>query len=194
MKITSAKFITGLVEKNVIARNEEFYEKDKPHIAFIGRSNAGKSSVINSLTKQKGLVKISSSPGHTREINLFLINKSIIFADLPGYGFTASKNAGDTLGNLIYKYLFDSYRKQEKIVVIVDAEVFPTDSDMEMIRALMDHKKYFVIVANKIDKIKPSQLNNQIKKIKDAVWPHKVIPYSTKNGKGTTELLQEILG
>jgi GTP-binding protein len=186
MKITSAKFIKGLVENN------DILEKDKPHIAFIGRSNAGKSSVINSLSGQKSLVRTSSSPGRTREINLFLINKKFIFADLPGYGFTDSKTGGERLGNLIYWYLFNSDHKQEKVIVIVDAEVFPTDSDMEMIRALMDHKKYFTIVANKIDKIKPSQLNNQIKKIRDAVWPHKVIPYSAKNKIGVKELLTEI--
>ena len=188
MKIKSAKFIKGIVDA------DDLLENDKPHIAFVGRSNVGKSSVINSLTGQKGLVRISSTPGRTREINLFLINKSVYFVDLPGYGFAnATREGKDRLINLILWYLFDSGYEQEKIVLIIDADIFPTDYDLEMIRELRDHKKNFIIVANKIDKIKKSSYQKQLKKIQDAAWPHKVIPYSSTKGIGVNALLQEIL-
>jgi GTP-binding protein len=188
MKIKSAKFIKGIVDE------DKLLENDKPHIAFVGRSNVGKSSVINALTGQKGLVRTSSTPGRTREINLFLINNSVYFVDLPGYGYANSTREGkDRLINLICWYLLDSGYEQEKIVLIIDADIFPTDNDLEMIKELMDHNKNFVIVANKIDKIKKSSYQKQLKKIQDTAWPHKVIPFSSKNGTGVNALLQEIL-
>jgi GTP-binding protein len=188
MKIKSAKFIKGIVE------SDELLENEKPHIAFIGRSNVGKSSVINSLTGQKDLVRTSSTPGRTREINLFLINNSVFFVDLPGYGFTSAAGAGhERIKNLIYWYLFDSGYRQDKIVLIIDAEIFPTENDREMLNDLMQSKKDFIIVANKIDKVKKSAHQKQLKKIQDEVWPHKVIPFSSKKGIGVNALLQEIL-
>ncbi len=188
MKITSAKFIKGIVN------SDELLEDSKPHIAFIGRSNVGKSSVINSLTGNKGLVRTSSMPGRTREINIFLINYAVYFVDLPGYGFAAATKEGhEHLKKLIWWYLFDSGYRQDKIVMIVDAEIFPTENDREMLKDLIKYKKDFIIVANKIDKIKKSSYQKQLKKITDAVWPHKVIPYSTTKGIGMNALLQEIL-
>jgi GTP-binding protein len=188
MKIKSAKFIKGIVN------DDELLENGKPHIAFIGRSNVGKSSVINSLTGQKGLVRTSSMPGRTREINLFLINDSVYFVDLPGYGFARATAQGhEQLKKLIWWYLFDSGYEQDKIVLIVDAEIFPTENDREMLRDLIKYKKDFIIVANKIDKIKKSAYQKQLKKIQETVWPHKVIPYSSTKGIGMNALLQEIL-
>jgi GTP-binding protein len=174
--------------------SDELLENGKPHIAFIGRSNVGKSSVINSITGQKGLVRTSTMPGRTREINLFLINNSVYFVDLPGYGFASAAREGhERLKKLIYWYLFDSGYKQDKIVLIVDAEIFPTGNDREMLRDLIQNKKDFIIVANKTDKIKKSSSQKQLKKITDTVWPHKLIPFSSKNGTGVSALLQEIL-
>ena len=188
MNIKSAEFIKGIVY------GDEDLEDDYPQIAFIGRSNAGKSSLINSLTKQKNLARTSSSPGRTREINLFLINRSFYIADLPGYGYV--KTSGDErkrLLKLINWYLFESAHVQEKVVLIIDASINPTDKDLEMLHRLEDEGKNIIIVANKIDKVKNSELKKQLQKIQDKVGGHIVVPYSSEKGIGINELSKEIL-
>jgi GTP-binding protein len=183
MKITSAKFIKGVVEE------DEILENDAPQIAFIGRSNVGKSSVINSLTGQKALAKTSSFPGRTTEMNVFLINNSFYLLDLPGYGYTkASHEARLKLRELINWYLFMSHYEQKKVVLIIDAKVGLTDSDLEILQMLEERKKDIVVVANKIDKIKPSKLKEQLKEILEIIGHHKVIPYSSEKKIGIKEL------
>ena len=109
MSHAPAVFVKGIVGP------DESLDDGKPQIAFIGRSNVGKSSVINSLTRTKGLARTSSLPGRTREIILFLINKSVYFVDLPGYGFaTGSKAEQEKIQLLIYWYLFDSPYTQKR--------------------------------------------------------------------------------
>jgi GTP-binding protein len=153
----------------------------------------GKSSVINSLTNQKGLAKTSSSPGRTREINLFLINKSLYLLDLPGYGFAkASRKASERLFKFIDWYLFRSPYQQKKVVLIIDANIGPTDNDLEMLHTLEDFQKDIVIVANKIDKIKKSKYTQQLQEIKYLVGEHKMIPYSSRDKIGIRALAHEI--
>lgn len=192
MNILSAKFIKGIVEE------DELLLDGIPQVAFIGRSNVGKSSVINSLTRQKNLARTSSFPGRTQEINVFLISSpggnKIYLMDLPGYGFAkASKSDQQRLQELIYWYLLGSDYEQKKVVLIVDAEVGPTKMDMEMLYSLEQKDKTIIIVANKIDKIKKSDLIKQLKKIRATVGEHKVIPYSAEKQIGTTELTSELL-
>ncbi len=187
MRITSAKFIKGIV------REDEKLEDGIPQVAFIGRSNVGKSSTINSLTRQKDLARTSSTPGRTQQINLFLINESFYLLDLPGYGYSGgSKENKENLFELVNWYLFTSGYEQKAIVLIIDANVGATESDLEIIDALDKHKKNIIIAANKIDKIKKSDYPNQMKKIQEAVGNHKVIPYSAKKGIGINELIKEI--
>lgn len=188
MKIASAKFIKGMVEADSVLEN------NFPQVAFIGRSNVGKSSTINSLTKQKDLARVSSLPGRTREINIFLINSSIYLVDLPGYGFsTGSEEDRKRIFELINWYLFMSGYQQKLVVLIIDANVGATKSDLEILQALDEHKKNVIIAANKIDKIKKSEYKKQLQKIQEAVGDHKVIPYSTKIGIGVSDLIKEIL-
>ncbi|MEK7180976.1 MAG: ribosome biogenesis GTP-binding protein YihA/YsxC [Patescibacteria group bacterium] len=189
MNITSAKFLKGVDGTN------ETLEDGTPQIAFIGRSNVGKSSVINSLTNQKDLARTSSFPGLTKEINIFLINNSYYLVDLPGYGFAkASHEERERLQKLIFWYLFDSNCKQKKVVLILDANVGPTENDLEMLRGLEEHEKKIVIVANKIDKIKESEYKEKLNKLKSLVGEHKIIPYSSETKFGRSELINEILG
>jgi len=188
MKITSAKFIKGIVGRDKVL------EDGLPHIAIIGRSNVGKSSTINSLVKQKDLVRVSSFPGRTRQINIFLINKSFYLADLPGYGFSVgSKDDQLRLHELINWYLFLSGFEQKLVVLIIDAFIGPTDKDVEILRALEEHNKNIIIAANKIDKIKKSGYQNQMEKIRDMVGNHKVIPYSAKTKIGLEDMVKEIM-
>ncbi len=187
MNIKTAKFIKGAVGP------DEIFENGKPQVAFIGRSNVGKSSVINSLTGQKGLAKTSSFPGRTQEINIFLINKSFYLIDLPGYGFARMSGRGrKQLGELINWYLFESGYEQKAIVFIIDAEVGPTDKDLGMLECLEEAQKNIVIIANKIDKIKKSEYKKRLQKIQTLVGAHKVIPYSSEKKIGINVLLQEI--
>ena len=195
MNITSAKFIKGVVEE------DEILDDGVPQVAFIGRSNVGKSSVINSLVNQKGLAKTSSFPGHTQEINIFLIsarsgsqNLSFYLVDLPGYGFAReSKTVQKQLQQLIYWYLLDSHYEQKTVVLIVDAVVGVTELDMQMLESLEQTKKNVVIVANKIDKLKNSEYKKQLQAIQDAVGNYTIIPYSAEKKIGVGELVKQIL-
>lgn len=187
MNITSAKFVKGLVG------DDEILHDGLPQVAFIGRSNVGKSSVINSIANQKALARTSSFPGRTQEINVFLLNKDFYLVDLPGYGFAkGSKEMQENLQRLIYWYFFDSQAEQKKVVLIIDANIGPTNNDMEMLYSLKEAGKDVVVVANKIDKIKKNNLAQEIKRIQQEVSNYKVIPYSAEKKIGINELIQEI--
>ncbi|MEW6617383.1 MAG: ribosome biogenesis GTP-binding protein YihA/YsxC [Patescibacteria group bacterium] len=188
MKITSARFIKS------VRGSDGIFDNGIPQVAFIGRSNVGKSSVINSLVHQDGLANTSSFPGRTQMINLFLINDSLYFVDLPGYGY--AKVPGEirnSLTAMIKWYFFVSHYNQKKVVIIIDANIGPTKDDLDMLHSLEDYKKDIVVVANKIDKIKKSEYQKQFKKIRDLVGSHLIIPYSAKKNIGTEELLGELL-
>jgi len=187
MKINSAQFIKGAVGPDAI------FVSGKDQVAFIGRSNVGKSSVINSLSGQKDLARTSSFPGRTREINLFLINNSFYLVDLPGYGFAKVPEAmRREIEKLINWYFFVAPYEQKKVFLIIDAKVGPTADDLEILTALDEYQKKVVIIANKIDKLKPSEKDKQLKKISTTVGDHKVIPYSAVKHLGLKELLQEL--
>src|SRR3989344_678048 len=188
MKIKSAQFIKGVLG------SDSMLENGIPQIAFIGRSNVGKSSVINSLVNRNSLAKTSSFPGRTQKINLFLINNFLYFVDLPGYGYAkAPDKLRDSLRAMLNWYFFVSNYKQKKVVLIIDANVGPTKDDLEILHNLEDYKKDIIVVANKIDKIKKAGYEEQLKTIKNLVGVHQIIPYSAKNKLGVEELLKEIL-
>lgn len=188
MQIKSAKFVKGIVGTDEVL--DDFY----PQIAFIGRSNAGKSSLINSLTNQKGLARTSSMPGRTQEINLFFINHNTYFLDLPGYGYAkVSKEDRSWLQKVIEWYLFKADYKQKVIVLVLDANIGPTDKDLEMMRRLEEHNKHFVVAANKVDKIRQSDYRQKMAHLQELVGDHPVIPYSTKKKVGVHELTQVVL-
>jgi len=187
MKIESAKFIKGVIGSDTAL------ESNTPQVAFIGRSNSGKSSVINSLVNQNNLATTSSFPGRTQRINLFLINDSLYFVDLPGYGYAkVPDRLKKSLKAMVNWYFFVSDYQQKKIVLIIDASVGPTKDDLEMLYALEDYRKDVIIVANKIDKIKQTKYEEQFKTIKELIGIHKIIPYSAKKKIGVNELLKEI--
>jgi GTP-binding protein len=189
MEIKSAKFIKGIVAE------DKLLESSTPQAAFIGRSNVGKSSIINALAGNKSLARTSSFPGRTQEINLFLINGDHYLLDLPGYGYAKADKAGqERIFQLINWYLFDSGYKQEKVVLIIDANIGPTDADLDMLEALEQAGKGIIIVANKIDKIKNSEMKKQFEKIEAATGPHTIIPFSADKKIGLAELTNEILG
>jgi GTP-binding protein len=187
MEIKSAVFVKG--STNAI----EIFEDGLPHVAFIGRSNVGKSSTINAITKKKDLARTSSLPGRTQQINLFLINNKFYIVDLPGYGFAkASKSNRESLHELIREYLFDSPENQIKIVLIIDAKVGPTADDIETLHTLEESGKDIIVAVNKIDRLKNSELKTQLIKIQKAIGEHTIVPYSAEKKTGIGTLLVEI--
>jgi GTP-binding protein len=188
MKIASAVFLKG------VTGDDKILEDGTPQVAFIGRSNAGKSSLINSLTGNAKLAITSSTPGRTKELNVFKINNTHYFIDLPGYGYAkASGQAIEKLNTLIVWYLLES-KHTPKVVLLIDAEVGPTKDDLAALKELERVGRDIVVVANKVDKIKKSQYLNQMKKLREQIHGHTLFPYSSKTKVGIEELRAELLG
>jgi len=187
MEIKTAEFIKGITGTNEILNDQ------RPQVAFIGRSNVGKSSVINSLVNRRDLVKSGSKPGKTRQINFFLINQEMYFVDLPGYGFLkASLKERDKAIKMVLWYLFRSGVKFKKVVLIIDAKVGLTDFDQKMLGFLNQDQIPVIIIANKADKLKKKQLEDQLKVIQESVGERRVIPYSAITKQGRDDLLEKI--
>jgi len=188
MNIRSADFIAGITGESEILKDE------LPKIAFIGRSNVGKSSLINALTGH-GIARTSPEPGHTRQINVYLINKKFHLVDLPGYGFASgSMKSRQGMTDLIESYLFNPDYVQQKIVFIVDASVGMTDKDMNMFNELVHFPKDFIVVANKIDKMNQSDRHHNLAAIRKIAGAHPVFPISSTEKTGLDELTGELFG
>jgi GTP-binding protein len=187
MPITSAQFLRG------INGTDNILADGTPQVALIGRSNVGKSSLINSLTGEKGLARTSDVPGLTQEINMYGINRKFYLLDLPGYGFAkVPEKVRASLQKLNWWYLFDSPYEQYKAVLVVDANVGPSKNDLEMLGLLREHQKNIVIVANKVDKIKKSEYDERLQTIIDFAHGLTVIPYSSVQNIGREELIKEL--
>ena len=175
-------------------------ENTLPEIAFAGKSNVGKSSLINALMNRKNYARTSQSPGKTQTINYYNINQELFFVDLPGYGYAkANEEVKAKWGKLIEDYLHQS--KQIKLVMLlIDIRHKPSDNDCLMYRWICDHGYKPVIIATKSDKINRSQLNKQLQMIADElqVLPETIIiPFSALNKQGREdiyELLDMTLG
>ncbi|KAF0248734.1 MAG: ribosome bioproteinis GTP-binding protein YsxC/EngB [bacterium] len=187
MKISEAIFVRGAVDI-------EGYPKDgHQEIAFIGRSNVGKSSLLNSLLGQKKLARTSNTPGRTQQINFFLVNREFYFVDLPGYGFAKlSKKERETLLLLIEKYLA---QRTELVlsILLIDSRHLPTEFDLLMKSWLEEIGRPFLIVLTKSDKLSNNELRNQVGKIKLALGVQDVVTYSSITGSGKDSLWKAIL-
>ena len=189
MEITSAVFMRGLKGTDPIL------EDGVPQIAFMGRSNVGKSTIINMLTRQGNLARTSPLPGKTQELNVYLINGSRYLIDLPGYAYAkAPQKIREKIQKLVYWFLFESPFEERTLVFIIDAEIGPTKQDLEVIKALEAEKLDFVVVANKIDKIRKSSYKSQIAAVQKAIGAHQIIPLSAEKKIGRDELLKVVLG
>ncbi len=188
MTIKTIEFVTG------VTLGDDIPQDLFNHVVFIGRSNVGKSSLINLVANKKELARSSATAGHTKQINFYLANKSFYLVDLPGYGYAqGSFDARDSIQQLIEWYLtYPDLDTRQKIVLIVDAKVGLTDLDRQMVLRLEDLEKDFVVVANKIDKLKKNELTKSIEAIEVAVHPHAVIPFSVVEKQGLQILNQEI--
>lgn len=163
-----------------------------PQIVFAGRSNVGKSSVINRLLERKNLARIGSAPGKTTHINFFLIGKVLYFVDLPGYGYAkVSKAEKERWAKLIEAYFQHSQRITLGIV-IVDARHKPTQNDITMVDWFKNTNRPFVVVANKLDKLKKSEIKSNLLSIGNTLELDDgtpLIPFSAEKGTGREELI-----
>ncbi len=187
MKILKAEFVRGVIGDN-------YGTKDNfPHIAFFGRSNVGKSSVINSLTGKKNLVKSSKVPGKTTEANFFRINDSFYLVDFPGYGYAKrSVSQRNKMIKRIFWYIESSLARPKAVFLIIDIKVGLKDLDKEMIEALEMNGHKIVIVANKIDKLSKGAGEDQLSLVKGKTEGIDVLGYSAKTNKGREELMEKV--
>ncbi len=186
MKITSAEFI-----KSAFAR-EHWTTDGLPEIAFLGRSNVGKSSLINSLLTRKGLARTSNTPGRTQSINFFLINESFYFVDLPGYGYAkVSKQMRGDWGKMAEEYLADRGELALSIQLI-DSRHQPSELDCQLNEWLHYHQKNHIVAATKSDKLSTNKLNLSIAEIKKTLPESVIYTYSAVSGKGRDTIWGEI--
>ncbi len=165
-------------------------------VALVGRSNVGKSSLLNTLAMNSRLAKVSSKPGKTRSINFFLVDNKFVLVDLPGYGFAkASEKEKSRWANLVESYL-KNRDNLKNIFILVDSKVGPTDSDRQMKLWCDFYSIPYTIVATKIDKLKKrSNIQNLDRRIREALGLDesiKIIKFSSKNGQGRDELIRLI--
>ncbi len=187
MNITSAEFVRGIRGTN------EILSDGIPEIAFIGRSNVGKSSILNSLTGKPGMARVGIKPGKTTEINFFLINKTHYFVDLPGYGYAAgAQKDREKLRKLIIWYFTSGEAKPHKVVLILEAKAGLTKFDEQMIKILNEEMHPYVVVLNKVDKLAQNELSEQLAKIKKAAGKSKIMQTSVETGQGI-DALRDVL-
>jgi GTP-binding protein len=186
MKITTAEFV-----KSAFAP-EHWTTDGLPEIAFLGRSNVGKSSLLNSLLQRKGLARTSNTPGRTQSLNFFLINRKLYFVDLPGYGYAkVSKAMRGDWGKMAESYLA---RRSELALSIqlVDSRHPPTMLDTQLHEWLVHHDKQSLIVATKADKLSSNELKKNLENIGKVFTNRAVISYSSVTGRGRDEVWQAI--
>lgn len=170
-------------------------DNELSEIAFAGKSNVGKSSLINALINRKKLARTSSAPGKTQTINFYNINKELYFVDLPGYGYAkVSKEIKEKWGKMIENYLQSS--KQLKIIfLLIDIRHDPSMNDKSMYEWILYNGYHPVIIATKADKLKRSQLQKHVKAIKTGLEldsETKIIPFSAETKQGKEEIWELI--
>lgn len=162
-----------------------------PEIAFAGRSNVGKSSLINRLLNQR-IARTSSTPGRTQQLNFFVINDKLTFVDLPGYGYAkVSKQDRQHWQHLIEDYLVQS-RNLRGVIIIVDARRGPEDEEEALCDFLAHHDRPFLVVATKSDKLKRTELEKQRRVITDQLDGYEPLLFSAENNMGKEELWKAI--
>ncbi len=184
------------VELSAVCGNKSQYPKtDLPEIAFVGKSNVGKSSLINCMVNRKALARTSQNPGKTRTINFYNVEDIVQFVDLPGYGYArASKSEIAKWGNMIEEYLLE--REQLKsIILLIDIRHEPNANDKMMYDWLKHYGYKIIIIATKSDKLKRSQINKHLSVIKNSLCLYKedmLIPFSSETKNGRDELWEII--
>lgn len=186
MKIVSAEF-----DRSAFT-GSHYPDDGLPEVAFLGRSNVGKSSLLNSLLQRRGLARTSNTPGRTQSINFFLINKSFYFVDLPGYGFArVSKKMRAGWGKMAEEYLTG----RDGLVLsiqLVDSRHEPSALDRQLNEWLLHYDRPHVVVATKADKLSRNELSRHLKNISNILPESPILAYSSETGRGRDELWDRI--
>lgn len=186
MKVVSAEFVKSAFDRSHWTTNR------LPEIAFLGRSNVGKSSLINSLLGRRSLARTSNTPGRTQSINFFMINETFYFVDLPGYGYArVPKQMRSDWGKMAEEYL----RDRDPLVLaiqLIDARHKPTELDRQLHEWLVFNNKPHIIAATKADKLSSNQLRKSFTSIENDLPNSRVIAYSSETGKGRDKVWAEI--
>jgi GTP-binding protein len=187
--------IKNVALETVCGITSTFPETTMPEIAFAGKSNVGKSSLINGLMNRKSLARTSAQPGKTQTINYYNINDELYFVDLPGYGYASvSVEEKAKWGKMIEKYLKQSKMLRE-VFLLIDIRHKPGANDIQMYDWIIANGYQPVIIATKLDKIKRSQLAKQIKLIRDTLQAEPetyIFPYSAQTKQGREEIYDYI--
>jgi len=173
-------------------------EHEVPEIAFAGRSNVGKSSLINTLLNRKKLVKTSSTPGRTQTLNFFLVNETLCFVDLPGYGYAkVPKSLKQSWGPMIQTYIRER-KNLRGVVLILDVRRTPTEDDLQLFRTLGENQAPTLIVVTKIDKIPRSKRAESLKVIQKKLGMEaELTTFSARTREGRLEIweaIQDLVG
>ena len=188
MNLHNAEFIRSSASK------KDFIRDGRPQITMAGRSNVGKSSVINRLLDRKNFARVGNAPGKTSQVNYFLIDKKVYFVDLPGYGYARVSHAEKAR----WARLMEDYFADGQITVgllIVDARHKPTADDQTMAQWFHETGCPFIVVANKLDKLKKSEIEGNLQRIRETLElaeDEKLIPFSAEKGMGREEVLSII--
>ena len=189
INLQKAEFLTSIADLNKVPGD------GLPQIVFSGKSNVGKSSVINRVLQRKNFARVGESPGKTTHINFFRIDGKAYFVDLPGYGYAkVPKSEKERWGKLMEAY----FARPEWIslgILIVDARHKPTENDVTMAKYFQASERPFLVVANKLDKLKKSELVPNMALIRQTLAldeATKLIPFSAEKGTGRDELVREI--
>jgi GTP-binding protein len=186
VKISFARFVKSAQQ------TDDYPRDDRPEVAFCGRSNIGKSSLLNTLTNSRGLARTSSTPGRTQTINFFLINDRLYFVDLPGYGYAkVAKKVRSGWGKMIESYLGN--RPQLKLtLMLVDSRIPPTESDVLMKQWLDHYRIPNAVVLTKTDKISRNQLKQALQTSAQTLNTKEIIPFSAVTLLGKEQILRRI--
>ncbi len=190
LNVNKAEFIRSA------AAPAQFIHSSVPKVAFAGKSNVGKSSVINRMLNRKNFARVGSEPGKTIHVNYFLIDGKLYFVDLPGYGYAkVSRSEKERWGKLMESF-FAAEGLFDLGVMIVDSRHKPTADDVTMAEWFKDSGCALVVVANKLDKLKKSEIEPNLRLIRETLsLPEEVplIPFSAEKGQGRETLMAEIL-
>ena len=178
------------------AKARDILDNELPQIVFSGKSNVGKSSVINRVLNRKNAARVSSTPGKTVHINYFLIDKAAYFVDLPGYGYAKVAKTERARWSALMESYFSGTGHIALGVMIVDSRHKPTDDDVTMARWFMSSGCELVVIANKIDKVKSSEKEQNMELIRETLGFHddvQIIPFSAEKGTNRDVLIAAIL-
>lgn len=186
MKIETAEF-----KKGIRGTDDILYEQ-RPQIAFVGRSNVGKSSLINCILNRKNLVRSGKKPGKTKEINFFLVNNNFYCVDLPGYGFAQmSPKEREQIAGMLQWYVLEKVFKR-KVIIVLDIKVGAGVMDKETLGLLREQGEDALVLLNKADSLNQSERSIQMRKIAEEMPGAEMIICSAKTKEGREKILEKI--